>query len=800
MQGPFHSLLGLCLSMLCIPSTQAEVLRVSMPELPSQVATLDAGQGTNRSPSGTRLEVDSLSFLRDGRRFMPVSGEFHFSRYPRSEWRNQLLKMKAGGIDIVSTYVFWIHHEEEQGRFDWSGDRDLHTFLEQCKEAGLLAIVRLGPWDHGEVRNGGFPDWVQQAPVKLRSTDPAFMALVRPFYQQMARQMSGLYWKEGGPIIGVQVDNECNDLPYLLGLKALARELGVDVPFYTMTGWDNVAIPDAGLLPLFGSYSVAFWYPQGKTSYRKSFVFTSVRDDKNLGSALEDTNPARSALISRFPYLCCEIGGGMMNAHAKRVRVDPEEIAAMALTRLACGNNMPGYYMYQGGINPQGRFSTLNETKPNVMPVLDYDFQAPLSAAGLARAQFHSLRQQHLFIHDFGESLAAMRPVLPERQPASLDDLSIPRWCLRTDGHSGFVFFGNYQPETAMPVHTGIQFQVALPGTEIRFPSAPFDLPSGAYGFFPVNLDCHGVTLRHATAQPLCHAETRDGHYYFFAEVPGIPVEFALAPSPVKLLIRSSVDPALAPDGGALLKDLKPSTRPIATLHGLDGTPVYLVLLSQTQARQLQRVSFRARELLIMTEGTAYADGETLRIESEKPGLALDVFPSSTKLSMTGGRLKQDDPGQLFTRYTLPLPSPELPPAITLVPAKSATGDADVLDGTQEASWEKADCWTLQVPRLPETRRFLCRIDYGGDAARLMDGDRLVLDNYSNGSTFEIPLWRLPLGSTAPLRLLRIPYGTKSLERLPETVRRNLPALDSLRARQPVLQVSEILDYRLTLR
>jgi len=800
MQGPLLSLAGLCLSMLCHPFAQAEVLSVSMPQLPAQAVALDAGQGANRSPSGTRLEVDSLSFLRDGHRFMPVSGEFHFSRYPRAEWRSQLLKMKAGGIDIVSTYVFWIHHEEEQGRFDWSGDKDLHAFLSLCKEAGLLAIVRLGPWDHGEVRNGGFPDWVQHAPVRIRSTDPAFMALVRPFYEQMARQMNGLYWKDGGPIVGVQVDNECNGLPYLLGLKALAREFGVDVPFYTMTGWDNVAIPDTGLLPLFGSYSVAFWYPQGRTSYRKSFVFTAVRDDKNLGPALEDTNPARTALISRFPYLCCEIGGGMMSSHAKRVKVDPEEIASMALTRLACGNNMPGYYMYQGGINPSGKLSTLNETKPNFMPVMDYDFQAPLSASGMARPQFHSLRMQHLFVHDFGETLAAMRPVLPEKQPASLDDLSIPRWGLRADGRSGFVFFGNYQPESVMPVHKGIQFQVSLPEAEIRFPSVPIDLPSGAYGFFPVNMDCHGVTLQHATAQPLCHTETREGHYYFFAEIPGIPVEFALAPSPVKLLIRSSVDPELAADGGALLKNLKPSTRPIATLHGLDGAPVYLVLLGQTQARQLQRVSFRNRELLIMTEGTAYADGETLRIETERPGLTLDVFPASTKLSMTGGRLKQDDPGQLFTRYTLPLPAPELPPAITLIPVKSADADADTLDGTLDESWNRADSWTLQIPRLPESRRFLCRIDYAGDAARLMDGERLLLDNYSNGDPMEFPLWRLQTGANTTLRLLRLPYGAKSLERLPGTVRKTLPTLDTLRARQPVLQISEILEYRLTLR
>ena len=44
----------------------------------------------------------------------------------------------------------------------------------------------------------------------------------------------------------------------------------------------------------------------------------------------------------------------MMSSDAHRIKVDPEYIAAMALVKLGSGNNMPGYYMYQGGVNPSG--------------------------------------------------------------------------------------------------------------------------------------------------------------------------------------------------------------------------------------------------------------------------------------------------------------------------------------------------------------------------------------------------------------------------------------------------------------
>ena len=101
---------------------RAAVLTADASAAPAVPAPLDLGQGANRAPGGRTLTADGWSFLLDGRRFIPVSGEFHFSRYPREEWRDELLKMKAGGINIVSTYVFWNLHEPQPGKFEFSGD------------------------------------------------------------------------------------------------------------------------------------------------------------------------------------------------------------------------------------------------------------------------------------------------------------------------------------------------------------------------------------------------------------------------------------------------------------------------------------------------------------------------------------------------------------------------------------------------------------------------------------------------------------------------------------------------------
>lgn len=95
-------------------------------------------------------------------------------------------------------------------------------------------------------------------PDKFRTADQDFLQLVKVHYREIAAQMKGLLWKDGGPVVAVQFDNESNDLPYLFALKKIARELGVDVPFYCMTGWGQ-SLPKEDLIPLCGGYADGFW-------------------------------------------------------------------------------------------------------------------------------------------------------------------------------------------------------------------------------------------------------------------------------------------------------------------------------------------------------------------------------------------------------------------------------------------------------------------------------------------------------------------------------------------------------------
>ena len=140
--------------------------------------------------SGTSPEGDSFSFNsyymeKNGMPFFAVSGEFHYSRMDDSRWEDELIKMRMGGVNIVSTYLFWNHMEETEGEFDFTGRRDLRRFVELCGRHGLYVILRIGPFDHGEVRNGGLPDWLYGKPFEVRHTNEGFMKYVHRLYARI---------------------------------------------------------------------------------------------------------------------------------------------------------------------------------------------------------------------------------------------------------------------------------------------------------------------------------------------------------------------------------------------------------------------------------------------------------------------------------------------------------------------------------------------------------------------------------------------------------------------------------------
>ena len=786
----YYVTLGFLAIVMVTRPVSADSLTIDLTHQPRPSSELHLKQGSNRNPDGHVLTADSQSLLLDGKPWVAVVGEFHYWRYPQEEWREELLKMKAGGITAVSVYVVWTIQEEQQGQFDWSGNRSLRDFVLLCQGVGLQVSLRIGPWSHGEVRNGGFPDWVVNSQTKLRTADPAYLDLVRPFYQQIAEQTRGLYWKDGGPIFAVQVDNESDKPDYLLSLKAMAQESGIDAPFYLMTGWNGVPIPKQDLLPLFGAYSWGLW----KTGpILGSFVFSLDRNNKEMGASLPGGSVASPPV--RTPYLCAEIGSGMESNYNHRVFVQPDDAAAVNLVRLGDGNTMPGFYMYQGGIDPDGKLSSMNETSHNLygthnaMPVKDYDFQAPLGAWGEVRGQFHLLREQNLFLQDFGADLIEMPAFMPDLRPHGETDQETLRWTVRWNNDSGFLFFNNYQPETPLPDHAEVQFSLKTADSILNVPNEPITIPAGSYGIWPIRLSCNGAMLRYATAQPLCHLNVGSDCWYFFSSLAGIDPDFVFDAKDNVLAQCAGVKEVTS--DSIRIHHLEAGTGEAFALSKDDGALTHFVVLTPDQAKRFWRVPFAGKDRVILSTATVLTAKDHLQLHVEDGNdPSFFVFPPISSVLVNNGKLGGALDG-VFEHFTPMVSGRSQPPQIVA----ENVGEPDPVDlpATDEKAWANAAVWKLHIPPEAHGRHLLVQVHYIADAARLYSGDTLLDDNYFDSKPFDFGLWRIPEDQWSNLTLKIVPYSDKLLTYLPDSLRKVVTSVDpSVRTQVTVTTVEEM--------
>ncbi|XP_074999259.1 beta-galactosidase isoform X2 [Calonectris borealis] len=210
------------------------------------------------------IDYDCDCFVKDGRPFRYISGSIHYSRVPRYYWKDRLLKMKMAGLDAIQTYVPWNYHEPQLGVYDFSGDKDLEYFLQLANDAGLLVILRAGPYICAEWDMGGLPAWLlEKKSVVLRSSDSDYLAAVEKWMGVLLPKMRPHLYQNGGPIIMVQVENEYGsyfacDYDYLRSLLKLFRQhLGDEVVLFTTDGASQFHLRCGALQGLYATVDFA---------------------------------------------------------------------------------------------------------------------------------------------------------------------------------------------------------------------------------------------------------------------------------------------------------------------------------------------------------------------------------------------------------------------------------------------------------------------------------------------------------------------------------------------------------------
>lgn len=300
------------------------------------------------------------SFYFNGKPFRILGGSFHYFRTHPQQWRNRLEKMKAAGLNTVTTYVPWNLHEQVRGKYEFRGLFNLPEFIMLVQTVGLHLIVRPGPYICAEWEFGGFPSWLLHDPnmsVRTSKYKP-YLDHVMRFFDQLLHLLAKYTYKNGGPIVAFQIENEFgsygHDVEYLQFLRGLYERYGIDELLFTSDGKDKLY---KGSLPGF---------------------LTSVNFNRQTAAALD----ALEKFQPDKPLLVTEFWPGWFDHWGETHHDMSEEDFTAKVDAILSRNASINFYMFVGGTN----FGFWNGANPsdraNLATITSYDYDAPISEDG----------------------------------------------------------------------------------------------------------------------------------------------------------------------------------------------------------------------------------------------------------------------------------------------------------------------------------------------------------------------------------------------------------------------------------
>lgn len=340
------------------------------------------------------------NFLYDGKPTQIHSGEMHYARVPAPYWRHRLQMMKAMGLNTVTTYVFWNHHETSPGKWDWtSGNHNLREFIKTAGEEGLMVILRPGPYCCAEWEFGGYPWWLAKAKgLVIRTDNKPFLDSCRVYINQLASQVRDLQVTKGGPVVMVQAENEFGsyvaqrkDIPlevhkkYSAQIRQQLLDAGFDIPMFTSDG---------------------SWLFKGGTI---EGALPTANGEDNVENLKKVVNEYHGGV---GPYMVAEFYPGWLSHWAEPFsKVTTESVVKQTKKYLDNGINF-NYYMVHGGTNFGFTSGANYGNATNIQPDLTtYDYDAPISEAGWATNKYLAIRDLMM------KSVKYKVPAVPARIP-----------------------------------------------------------------------------------------------------------------------------------------------------------------------------------------------------------------------------------------------------------------------------------------------------------------------------------------------------------------------------------------------
>ena len=357
-----------------------------------------------------RFVVDDDRFVRDGTPFVLRSGSLHYARVPRAYWRDRLLRLRALGLNCVTTYVPWNFHETDEGAFDFDGPQtDVGAFVDEAKAAGLLVILRAGPYMCGEWEFGGFPAWLlAKDGLRLRTENDAYLRYVDRYWRALLPRFRRRLYSSGGNVVMVQLENEFGDYGDCASNAADAAYMR---HLYDVAS-DLLGGPDA---VIYSTVSPARNLDKASPFKNDSRVVATIDGPLADDYAADFAAQAAFNAPGKAPKMWTELWTGWYthwgDAAAANKTADEygSGVAHMALDE----NASFSLYMAHGGTSFgfMAGANVLSPERPYAPDVTSYDYNAPIGEAG-----------DHTIGADGGDTFAAIRGAIARVYGAPPDE------------------------------------------------------------------------------------------------------------------------------------------------------------------------------------------------------------------------------------------------------------------------------------------------------------------------------------------------------------------------------------------
>ncbi|XP_061817802.2 beta-galactosidase-1-like protein 2 isoform X1 [Nerophis lumbriciformis] len=317
------------------------------------------------------LSANSTQFTLERQPFRILGGSIHYFRVPRAYWRDRLMKMKACGLNTLTTFVPWNLHQPQRGVFDFRTQLDLEAYIRLAAELGLWVILRPGPYISSELDLGGLPSWLlQDGSMRLRTTYPGFTEAVDMYFDKLIPNMVPLQYKKGGPIIAVQLENEygsfAKDEHYMHFIKEALQSRGISE--LLLTSDSHNTLKSGGV----------------------DGAIRTLKLQKVNQRDIQDLNviqPNRPTMVMDYRTGWYDVWGNLHHV------LPPEDMVSTVREILRRGMSV-NLYMFHGGSSFGFMSGGLAEPSYKAF-VPSYDYDAPLSEAGEYTQKYYLLRDLH---------------------------------------------------------------------------------------------------------------------------------------------------------------------------------------------------------------------------------------------------------------------------------------------------------------------------------------------------------------------------------------------------------------------